>query len=273
MAGPGTYINLNRNNAIRYSVPTTGDLPPTAQAYQLVLIEATAEVYYFDPDDTTWKVTAAGSIGTIDINSGTTGTLDLDRGGTGNTVFTPDELVAANSAGDQLESSGITAQDITTLQTDVGTLQTDVGTLQTDVINLQNDVGTLQTDVGTLQTDVGALQTDVGNLQTDVNDLENDKVDKVPMTANALVRADGTSGDIKGSDAILDDSENLTGVQSITLSGTASFLKLSPLTALQRDALTPAVGMIIFNNDTSRFEGYFDGGSGAAWGPLHGWGS
>jgi hypothetical protein len=58
-------------------------------------------------------------------------------------------------------------------------------------------------------------------------------------------------------------------VTSLTLTGTSSFLKLAGLTTAQRDALTPQEGMMIFNSDVSRFQGYFGG----AWGSLHGWGN
>ena len=281
MAGPGTYNNLNRNNAIRYSVPTTGDLPPTSTDYQLVLIEATAEVYYFDPSDNTWKQIAAGAVGPIDINSGTTGTLDLDRGGTGVTSFAPDEIIAANSAADALESTGVTTTelvdaiaDIATLQADVDGLESDVSDLEADVTALQGDVGALEAAVTAIEADITTIEGQITDLQQDVNDLDNDKVDKVPMTNDTLVRADGVDGDIKGSTVTLDDDGDMGAVKSIsTVGGSGSFFLIPNLTGAQRDALTPSAGMMIFNTESSRFEGYFDGGSGLAWGPLHGWGS
>lgn len=54
---------------------------------------------------------------------------------------------------------------------------------------------------------------------------------------------------------------------TVTMSGGG--LRLANLTTVQRDALTAAEGMMIFNTDTTRFQGYFNG----AWGDLHGWGS
>lgn len=54
---------------------------------------------------------------------------------------------------------------------------------------------------------------------------------------------------------------------TVTMSGGG--LRLANLTTAQRDALTAAAGMMIFNTDTNRFQGYFSG----AWGDLHGWGS
>lgn len=58
---------------------------------------------------------------------------------------------------------------------------------------------------------------------------------------------------------------SFAGTTTLTTGG----LVLANLTTVQRDALTPAAGMMIFNTDTNRFQGYFSG----AWGDLHGWGS
>lgn len=183
--------------------------------------------------------------GPTDLETEVTGVLPIANGGTNANAFTANRIVAANAGGTALTPTAYTESTIT------------------DIL----------ADITSIEADISAIEADIVTIEADIVDLQNDKVDKVAMTANALVRADGTGGDIKGSDAILDESENLTGLQSITLSGTASFFKLAPLTEVQRNALTPAAGMIVFNNDTSRFEGYFDGGSGLAWGPLHGWGS
>ena len=52
---------------------------------------------------------------------------------------------------------------------------------------------------------------------------------------------------------------------SITVTGTAGVMKLNTLTTTQRNALTPAVGMIVYNSTTSKIEAY----AGSAWVALH----
>lgn len=55
---------------------------------------------------------------------------------------------------------------------------------------------------------------------------------------------------------------------ALEVSSTTGAFRLPLLTTAQRNLLTGADGMMIFNTDTSRFEGYFSG----AWTLLHGWG-
>jgi hypothetical protein len=52
---------------------------------------------------------------------------------------------------------------------------------------------------------------------------------------------------------------------SITVTGTAGTMKLNTMTTGQRNALTAAVGMIIYNSTTSKIEAY----AGSAWVALH----
>ena len=52
---------------------------------------------------------------------------------------------------------------------------------------------------------------------------------------------------------------------SITVTGTAGVMKLNTLTTTQRNALTAAVGMIVYNSTTSKIEAY----AGSAWVALH----
>jgi len=52
---------------------------------------------------------------------------------------------------------------------------------------------------------------------------------------------------------------------SITVTGTANALKVNTVTTTQRNALTAAVGMIVYNSTTSKIEAY----AGSAWVQLH----
>jgi hypothetical protein len=45
------------------------------------------------------------------------------------------------------------------------------------------------------------------------------KVDKVPSSDNAVTRFDGTSGDLQDSGVLIDDSDNMTGVNDLTVDG------------------------------------------------------
>jgi len=53
---------------------------------------------------------------------------------------------------------------------------------------------------------------------------------------------------------------------------TATTGTMPSYTTVQRDALTPAAGMVIYNTTTDRFQGYCAGAV-AAWVNLHGWGA
>ena len=52
---------------------------------------------------------------------------------------------------------------------------------------------------------------------------------------------------------------------SVTVTGTANALKVNTVTTTQRNALTAAVGMIVYNSTTSKIEAY----AGSAWVALH----
>lgn len=83
-------------------------------------------------------------------------------------------------------------------------------------------------------------------------------------TANALTRYSGTTGKLaKDSAVTLDDSGNMV------FTGTTSSLRLANLTTTQRDALTAANGMIIYNTTTLKVEVRENG----SWNQITGWGS
>lgn len=64
-------------------------------------------------------------------------------------------------------------------------------------------------------------------------------------------------------------SHDATGNASFVSVASTSYMKMANLTTVQRDALTGSNGMMIYNTDTHRFQGYVNG----AWVDLHGWGN
>lgn len=89
---------------------------------------------------------------------------------------------------------------------------------------------------------------------------------------------DGTTGKaIKASPVVIDPAGAVTGVSDLTATGevagdsvaASSFVQLPALTTVQRDALTPANGMVIYNTSL----GLFQGRAAGAWVNLHGWGA
>lgn len=89
---------------------------------------------------------------------------------------------------------------------------------------------------------------------------------------------DGASGkQIKISPVTIDPAGAVAGVSDLTASGevaggsvaASSFVQFPVLTTVQRDALTPANGMVVYNTTAGLFQGYAAG----AWVNLHGWGA
>lgn len=128
------------------------------------------------------------------------------------------------------------------------------------------------TEVGYLAGVTGAIQTQIDN-----------KVTKVASSDNAIVRYDGTSGQVQNSGVLIDDSNNINTPAAglfgavgtpaasavVELRSLTGALLLTRLTTAEIAALTPVNGMIVYNATTNRFQGYFAG----AWGDLHGWGN
>lgn len=205
-------------------------LPVPGGSYEVRFVEDVESFYYYDPVGGIWEPVKIAYL--IDINDDTTGTLDVDRGGTGSsTPLVGDFLMQSATGGSSIVESIVTP---------------------TDVVNLQSDVTQLQSDVTDLQADVTQAQSDIVDLQTD-------KMDKVVSTDDVVVRFDGATGDVKDGVTTISDTGEVKAVLS---------MGLTPITTIQRDALTASNGMIIYNSDTDRFEGYFAG----AWALLHGWG-
>jgi hypothetical protein len=127
------------------------------------------------------------------------------------------------------------------------------------------------TGPGSVPATLATVNPNVGSFgsATQVATVTFDGKGRATAAANVSIQL-GSSAAVTGLDAQLaakaaTASPTFTG--TVTLSNGA--LRLANLTEVQRDALTPAAGMMIFNTDTNRFQGYFSG----AWGDLHGWGS
>lgn len=98
----------------------------------------------------------------------------------------------------------------------------------------------------------------------------------VPVSIAAVIDINtGTTGTLNANrvqyltTVTSDVQTQLNGKLSLTGGTMTGAITLANVTTVQRDALTPATGMLVFNTDTSRFQGYFSG----AWSDIHGWGS
>ncbi len=80
-----------------------------------------------------------------------------------------------------------------------------------------------------------------------------------------LVRFDGTTGKLVKSTAVA----SMTDAGGLSLTSTTGFLRLPNLTTTQKNALTAAAGMLIFDTDLVKVQAY----EGGAWVSLTGWGN
>ena len=81
------------------------------------------------------------------------------------------------------------------------------------------------------------------------------------ITGNVTGNVDGIVG---GNTPAAVTGTTISGT-SITVTGTGGAMKLNTVTTTQRNALTAAVGMIVYNSTTSKIEAY----AGSAWVQLH----
>jgi hypothetical protein len=183
------------------------------------------------------SVTVSDS-GDITANGATfTVPLTVTSGGTGSSATLVNNRTIISSGGVMVEHAAITASRA----------------LESDTNGLPVASAVTSTELGYVAGVTSAIQTQIDSKVTG------------PATAtdNALTRYDGTTGEL-----VQDSSVTLDDAGGMTFGGTTGFLRLPNLTTTERNALTPAAGMIIFNTTDQRFQGYFDG----AWANLHGWG-
>lgn len=96
-------------------------------------------------------------------------------------------------------------------------------------------------------------------------------------TDNVAVFADGSGKQIKEAPVGIDSSGNITTAGDITSTAgqvqgdslaATSLIQFPTLTTAQRNALTAANGMVVYNTTDHLFQGYVNG----SWINLHGWG-
>lgn len=213
-------------------VANVGALPATGSLGEVRYVIASNGFYAWDGDS--WEPVTV--LTPIDINSGTTGTLTVSRGGTGVTSVTSNAILYGQGTGNLQEvGPGVRYES---LQAGVAGVPT-YGAV---------DLSQAAAVTGTLPVARGGTNSNTA--------LSNGRM----MVSAGGQILEGTLT-VSGGD--------IGAVSTLSLSGTGSFLKLSGLTSAQRDALTPQEGMVIYNSEISRFQGYFGG----SWGSLHGWGN
>lgn len=87
-----------------------------------------------------------------------------------------------------------------------------------DVIGVANE---------NIKSRVDAVQAQVEQNDTDIDT----KVDKITSTDNAVTRYDGVGGDVQDSGVLIDDSNNITGVNDLTINGTLSAATLNTISS------------------------------------------
>ena len=103
----------------------------------------------------------------------------------------------------------------------------------------------------------GTIVTDLSSLQDGVNDADADATNEIQDISSVLTAGNDASGN-----SILNTGQiglgTLTPASSaaIDMNTTTGALLLPRLTTLQRDALTPQEGMMIYNTDELKFQGY-----------------
>lgn len=103
----------------------------------------------------------------------------------------------------------------------------------------------------------GTIVTDLSSLQDGVNDADADPTNEIQNISSVLTTGNDASGN-----SILNTGQIGLGTltpdasAAIDMNTTTGALLLPRLTTLQRDALTPQEGMMIYNTDELKFQGY-----------------
>lgn len=110
------------------------------------------------------------------------------------------------------------------------------------------------TELGYVSGVTSAIQTQIGTKVTGA----------ASSTDEALARFDSTTGKI-----VQDSAVTLSDAGGMVFTGTTGFLRLPNLNETQRDALTAANGMLIYNTTTNKVQARENG----AWNDVTGWGA
>lgn len=163
--------------------------------------------------------------------------IPVADGGTNSTTALNNNRVMQSSGGAVVEAAAITASRA----------------LASDANGIPVASATTATELGYVNGVTSAIQTQINAKVTG----------PASATDDGLARYDGTTGKL-----VQDSAVTLSDAGGMTFTGTTGFLRLPNLTEAQRDALTPAAGMVVFNTTSSRMEYY----SGSAWVSLS-WGN
>lgn len=286
----GTWIFLPPTGGGVYfgdPVANVGSLPATGTQGEIRYVIASNAIYAWD--GAAWIATTVAP-GSIDINTDTTGTLAVSRGGTNSTTALNNNRVMQSSGGKIQEAAAITASRAlasdtngipvasATTAAELAFVNGVTSAIQTQLNNKQasgNYITALTGDVtasgpGSVAATLATVNGNVGSFgtATQVGSFTVNGKGLITAAANTSIQL-ASSAAVTGLDAQLAAKAPLaspTFTGTVTLNGGA--LQLATLTTTQRDALTPAAGMMIFNTTVNRFQGYFSG----SWGNLHGWG-
>lgn len=165
--------------------------------------------------------------------------IPVADGGTNSTAALNNNRVMQSSGGAVVEAAAITASRA----------------LASDANGIPVASATTATELGYVSGVTSAIQTQLGTKVTG----------PASATDNAITRYDGTTGKLVQDSAIVIDDAG-----GMTFNGTTGFLRLPVLTTTERNALTAAAGMVIFNSTTNRPEFYI-GAPDNTWLSL-GWG-
>lgn len=223
------------NNEIVLFSGTTGKIIKRATGTGVV--KATSGVY---------------STGTVSLTTEVSGVLPVANGGTNSSASLSNNRVVASLSGAIAELPAITASRA--IASDTNGLPVASATTATELGFVSGVTSSIQTQ---LNTNAAAIAT---------------KVTKVASTDNAVVRFDGTGGDVQNSGVTISDTNDVVTNGSVSFTGTSCFFVFPNLTTTQRNALTPQAGMAVYNTTVHTLQVYV-AGTVNGWVDALGWGS
>lgn len=151
--------------------------------------------------------------------------IPVADGGTNSTTALSSNRVMRSTAGAIVEAAAITASRA-----------------------LASDADGIPVASATTATELGYVNGVTSAIQTQLNAKA---AGAASSTDNAIARFDSTTGKILENSAV-----TISDAGGMTFTGTTGFLRLPVLTTVERDALTPLSGMVVFNSTTNRPEFY-----------------
>ena len=213
-------------------------------------------------------LTTAGIVGTGGALEVTPANNILEIRGDGSSVEGQIKLNChANSHGQTLKAQPHSASITNTMLLPIGASSTLVSLISADTLTNKTltapTIATI-TNGGTVTIPSGA-DTLVARTSTDT--LTNKTLTSPTITGTGAIAGTFTGnidGIVGGTTPAAVTGTAISGT-SITVTGTANALKVNTVTTTQRNALTAAVGMIVYNSTTSKIQAY----AGSAWVDLH----